>query len=710
MALLAVPALAQDPNAPERLEDLIPDSAIENPEAWAAEGVEPDPSLDDVEALAVEDVDADNELADLPEVDLPWPDGDIVQDFADLEPEEDIEFAEVEEDFDPLLALPDGYEINLGRDLTLVLPSERSLFPETDEFVDRFKALSQVEEFDDEDGNIAVLAARARADEELLDRLLRIYGYYDNQIIREIGAEDETGLAAEIPPPEGAVRFAIIPGRQYSLGAIELGSLEADTAPFGDAAAARAAFGMDVGDPLLSDSIVEERYDLDRWLGENGYPFASIDEPELLVDHARQQGDLTMIVQPQDKYRFGGVNSSLPDFLSGEHFASIARFDPGDIYNRSDELDLRRAILATGLVSSVTITPREVAPAVGGEPGTVDLDVDITQAPLRTLAGSIGYGSGEGFKLEASWEHRNLFPPEGMLRLRGIAGTREQLAGVTFRKNNFGNRDRILTLDAYATTIDTEAYDGRTVAVRGTYEKVSNLLFQKELSWAVGAEILATDERNRVIDDIPRPRETYFVGAVFGRATIDKSDSLLDPTEGFRLTGFLSPEVSRAFDTTTFYLRAQADGSIYRQVNDRIVLAGRTRVATIQGADTFEVAPSRRLYAGGGSSVRGYGYQAVGPLNDLGEPTGGRSLVELAGEARIKTGFLDGALSVVPFLDVGSVSADPTPDFKYIKYGAGLGVRYATGFGPIRLDVGVPLNPGPYDDSFAVYVSLGQAF
>ena len=65
---------------------------------------------------------------------------------------------------------------------------------------------------------------------------------------------------------------------------------------------------------------------------------------------------------------------------------------------------------------------------------------------------------------------------------------------------------------------------------------------------------------------------------------------------------------------------------------------------------------------------------------------------------------------MVPFFDIGAVSIDTTPDFRFVKYGAGVGVRYDTGFGPLRLDVGVPLNPDEGDSPVAVYVSLGQAF
>ena len=128
------------------------------------------------------------------------------------------------------------------------------------------------------------------------------------------------------------------------------------------------------------------------------------------------------------------------------------------------------------------------------------------------------------------------------------------------------------------------------------------------------------------------------------------------------------------------------------------------------GAQIASIAPSRRFYAGGGGSVRGYGYQAIGPRDGLGEANGGRSLLELSAEARIRTGLMDGAISLVPFVDAGVVNTQTVPDFSGIRLGVGLGVRYQTGFGPIRVDVGVPLNRQPGDAPVALYVALGQAF
>lgn len=715
--MTAPKAAAQDTQAPQRLEDLIPDSAVADPEEWASNGVPADAqSLEDAPPV----LEADSPMAELPEMDVPWPDDALdLPELVRLPGDESIQIADVEgatgEDSDEEFAVLADAQLELISDqLTLAFPTDAATFPLREEFVRRFEALSTIESLSDADSSIAQLAARARADEELLEQLLEVYGYYDAQVIRSVAggsqrrqqdgdSQDQVETPARIAP---SVRFGIIPGPRFRFGVIDLGQL--DEAP--DAPALRSAFGINIGDPVSSDAIVAEQVDLDRALGETGYPFAQILEPELLIDHARTEGDLTMIVLPKGKYVFGNVVSDMPDFLSSKHLEIIARFDTGDIYQRSLALDLRRAITATGLVSTVSVTPREVVPPTADAPGVVAMDVALTKAPLRTIAGGIGYGSEEGIRVAASWEHRNLFPSEGSLKVRGIIGTKEQLAGVSFRKNNFGRRDRVLTLDVYGSKVDTNAFDAETVALAGRYERVSNLLFQKPFSWGFGFEVLASGERPAAVNGAVEPRKTFYIAALPVHALLDSTDDLLDPTQGFRLGGRLSPEISRTGGTESFYLRSQVDASYYQQINDKVVLATRARFGSIPGTALDNIAPSRRFYAGGGSSVRGYGYQQIGPQDTLGEPSGGRSLVELSLEARIKTGLMGGAVSLVPFVDAGSVGTSATPDFDKIRVGVGFGVRYYTNFGPIRVDVATPVNPGPKDGPIGVYVSLGQAF
>ena len=293
--------------------------------------------------------------------------------------------------------------------------------------------------------------------------------------------------------------------------------------------------------------------------------------------------------------------------------------------------------------------------------------------------------------------------------MRGIIGTREQLASVTFRRNNWLERDRVLTAQALVSNIESDAFSAQTIHLQGRVERPSTLIYQKVWSWAAGAEVLGTDELAFVPALNAEAKRRYVIGGLFGLLSYDRSNNLLDPTRGFRLTGRIAPEIS--FLQGTFaYARGQLDGTYYRPVGDRTVLAGRVRLAGIVGASRDNIAPSRRLYSGGGGSVRGYGYQRIGPLAPNGRPLGGTSLIEFAAEARIRA---FGNFSIVPFIDAGNVYPTALPSFSDIgsmRIGAGVGVRYATNFGPIRVDVGTPLNPRPGDSRIAVYVSLGQAF
>ncbi|WP_084625202.1 BamA/TamA family outer membrane protein [Erythrobacter cryptus] len=703
---------------PDTLEALIPPEALADPEGWAARAVSGVAGADAVPEAAPDGADPLAGVVPPPPAGL---EGAVDAAFADFaldlpeplppDPEADQQARAVLAA--PVLeALPELAEAQIGPALVLGLPAAES-FPERAEFITRFRALSRLEALDDKADAAPQIAARARADEELLGDLLRTYGYYDGAVIRQLSGGRRDGDAGGVDSAaaeEPQVRFDVIPGTRYRFGRIDLGGLGTLAEP--DASRLRAAFAIQPGDPLHADRILERELELRVALGESGYPFAALAEPELTIDHARAEGDLVLPVSPGGKYVFGPVESGDPGFLPSRHLERIARFRPGEVFRQSMATDLRRAIIATGLVSSVTVTPRESCPPQGDQPGEVALDVALERAPLRTIAGAIGYGTEDGFKLEGRWEHRNLFPPEGALRLRGILGTREALASIGVRRNNFRGRDQVLSADLYASDITTLAVDSRGFGLRGAFEKVSNLLFQKPVSFQLGGELISTDERNRrvrIAPGAPEPRRTFLIGGLFGSLTLDASDNLLDPTTGYRATLFLAPEVSRSQGQDRAYLRAQADAAYYHSFGGT-VLAARVRAATIEGAAAADIAPSRRLYAGGGGSVRGYGFQGVGPRDSLGNPIGGASLVEAAAEARIDTPLFGGALEVVPFIDAGTVARGATPDFGEIRAGAGIGIRYKTSFGPVRVDVATPLNPTRFDSPVVVYVSLGQAF
>lgn len=574
------------------------------------------------------------------------------------------------------------------------VPSEDLKALDQDAFTSRFRALSTLERLADDDANLAQVNRRARDDRDLLDTMLHVYGFYDADVRNSV---------ARIEGQERvALTFDITAGPLYTLSAIDLAGLDAVGV---DVPAMRAAFGMKVGDPANSDTIVAGRLALLTGLLETGFPFAETGEPDLLVDHDQRSGALTLAVKPGGQYRFGGIVTDDDDLFGSRHLQRIARFDRGDIFQASDVDDLRRAILATGLVSTITLTPVAATPPAGTEPGTVDIAVDTVAAPLRTIAGAVGYGTGEGYRAEVSWEHRNFFPPEGLVRARAVGGTQEQLINLVYRRNNFMTRDRVLTAQVLASNINRDAFEARTFLVSASLERQTNLIFQKKWTWSVGGELVLTDERDGRSRIVGGSRRTFFIAALPTSLTYDGSDDLLDPGKGFRLGGRVSPEYSLQSGSQG-YVRIQLDGSYYQPVSDRIVLAGRVRLGSTFGADRFDIAPSRRFYAGGGGSVRGYGFQRIGPRDGNDDPIGGNGLAEFSLEARVRFGNF----GVVPFFDAGNVYANSVPDFSGLRYGAGIGVRYYSSFGPLRIDVATPLNRQSGDSRIGVYISLGQAF
>lgn len=553
----------------------------------------------------------------------------------------------------------------------------------------RFNSLSVLKQGEGKVANLAQINRRIKEDSDLLDRLLRAKGYY--------AARVRGGVSAPAAGSDRlAVSFDVQPGTRYSLASVDLEGLggTGDKQPV-----LPKAFPVAVGDPIDADNILGARNTLATALGENGFPFAKVAEPEIRVDHEERKGDLDIVVTPGGFRTFGHILMADDELFSARHVQRIARFKAGDTYMASDVEDLRRALVATGLVSSVKLVPQE-----SGDGTHVDLAVDARPAPLRTIAGELGYGTGEGYRAEVSWQHRNLLPPEGSVTLRGVLGTQEQTASATYRRNNFKRRDNVLTGLLSISNIKRDAYDARTITLSGGLERQTNIIFQKKWVWRIGAELVASDEADS-FSKIVGGRRTFFIAALPLGLTYDGSDDLLNPSTGFRLSGRISPELS--FQNGTFaYARAQIDGSVYQPIGDRVVLASRARWGTILGAEVSAIAPSRRYYAGGGGSVRGYSYQAIGPRDSNNDPIGGKSLAEFSLEARVRFGNF----GVVPFIDAGNISTSYVSRFRDLRIGAGVGVRYYSNFGPIRVDVGTPINPQPGDPRIAVYVSLGQAF
>ena len=186
----------------------------------------------------------------------------------------------------------------------------------------------------------------------------------------------------------------------------------------------------------------------------------------------------------------------------------------------------------------------------------------LTPAPQRTLAGQVGYSTTDGFRVEASWQHRNLIRPQGQVTFRGVLGTQEQRLSADLRRSNWKQRDRTLAARAEISVEDREAYYARTIGVGAYLERETNLIWQKAWTYRFGAELQASEERDRSLRIAPgfAPLRTFIIAAAPVQVSYDGTDDLLDPKHGFRLTGWASPEAS--FQNGFFgYTRVQGDGS-----------------------------------------------------------------------------------------------------------------------------------------------------
>ena len=554
-----------------------------------------------------------------------------------------------------------------------------------------FRQQSTLEAERKDPANAAQIGRRASADSDLLVELLRSQGYYDAAV------EPRTERSGNML----RVVLTADPGSEYRFASVELPGLEGAGA---DAAKLRNAFKVKAGDPVIAQDVIAGGAALIGALGEEGFAGARVGEQDIEVNHQTHLATLVLPVTPGPIARFGAIRVSGRPPFGAHHVGIIARFKRGDPFQRSKIDDLRRALIATTLVANADI---KVVPVEGGR--VVDLDVRLEPAPSHTIAGDIGYGTGQGALVEGTWTDRNFFNPEGALTLRAILGTTEQLGGIEFRRSNFIERDQTSDLQFSASHQKFDAYEARTILLAGHIERLSNFIWQKKWTWSYGGQLLATDERGVFSPAGVKDTRTFLIAALPVTLGYDGSDSLLDPTRGFRLSGWFSPEYSGR-GTSLTYARSQIDASAYRPVSDHVVIAGRIRLGTILGANAFELAPSRRFYSGGGGSVRGYGYQQLGPKDAEGDPIGGRGLAEFAIESRIRLKQFGGNFGIVPFFDGGSLSTEAMPDLKNWRFAVGAGVRYYSSFGPIRIDLGVPLNRQKGDGPFAVTVSLGQAF
>lgn len=552
------------------------------------------------------------------------------------------------------------------------------------------------------------LIARAEAEAPRLEEVLRAEGFWGARIGIRIAGEPASapGLAdrlASRPPdadaPAVPVEIAIETGPRYRFRHIAL--RPARSADRDALVALGDPPGIVPGEPARTDPVLDAEAALLDRLRRAGHPLPAIADREVIVDHDAQAMDVAWTIAPGPRAAFARPTVEGDTRVNAELLARVSGRLEGDPFSPQRLERARREMLALGAFDAVRVRAANQLDAAGSLPVTFA----VTDRPRNAAGVTLAYETNFGLSGRVFYERRNLFGNAETLRLEAeiarlgdTVDTAEATyrIGATLRRPGLLDGRTALVLQALAVSEKLEAYDRDAILLTALVER----------PWAERWLLRAGPSFEQGQVGPPGDLSPFtLVGLVLG-ARYDGTDSLLDPRRGLRAEATAIPYAD--LDATGGFVRSTGTLSTYLDLrgDGASVLALRGSVGSLLGA-LRDVPIDKRFFAGGGGSVRGYGFQRIGPRDSAGRPRGGSSLVE--GSVELRQMVTD-TIGVVGFLDAGSVGEQETPDVSNLRFGAGLGLRYATVIGPLRLDVGLPLNPEAGDQRFGIYVGLGQAF
>jgi translocation and assembly module TamA len=562
-------------------------------------------------------------------------------------------------------------------------------------------------------GDAVAVLQGVQARRQKLAQALRSRGYYGAEVTATVSGRplDDPDLVTALEVrPEGekiAVVLDVKTGPVYRINNIDVHPASASTAiPPLD----RPKLALGPGKPADTAGILAVEEQILNQVRGQGFAVAEMVERRVVVDHAAQNVHVDFVLETGPVARMGPVRFSGTEKIDPAFLKRRVPFTPGEPYDPAKVRALSDRLTSLGVFNAVRVSPAKQLNANGELP----IDVELRDRPPRTIGFGAAYETQRGFSVNAFWLHRNLFGEAESLRLsaevnrllQGPASDVGFAVRAAFRKPDWWLPQQDATADAEVAREIFDAYRRRGVRLGfGIDRKLSPRLRVK----AGLAPEYSVIERQGITQE-------YMLLGFPLSATLDYSNNELEPTEGWRLLASLTPYVDFN-DAGEPFAIARLTGTAYFDVMGslgfeevgRSVIATRASIGSIPGVRTGAIPPDKLFYSGGGGSVRGFAYQSAGPRDPSFTPLGGASIVEANLEFRQRIGQ---SFGVVAFVDAGSAYTKAWPDFSEIspRLGAGLGIRYYTDFGPVRLDVGLPLNPRQGDAAFGIYVSLGQAF
>ncbi|MEO5345398.1 MAG: BamA/TamA family outer membrane protein [Magnetococcus sp. YQC-9] len=457
--------------------------------------------------------------------------------------------------------------------------------------------------------------------------------------------------------------------------------------------------GLTEGHPAESAPILRAGEALVVAAREQGFPQARLVRQRVSRDPESHTIQVNFHLSTGPRARLGEVIMTPIEGVDIFFLKRRVPWNRGVVYHPQRLEETRKAFTGTGLFGVVRVKLADQP----DDRGLWPVEVELKERKQRTWRAGAGFSTDRGAELNGGWEHRNFLGAGEKFKTDLKLGVGTLTLANSLDIPDYGLRGQNLKFSGKLDRAIEEAYENLALELgAGLVRKV----------FAPGGEgSLTLHYRLSEVNDLSKEdKTTHGLMSLPLAVNLDRSNDPLDATTGWRLATEIAPYWAITGQSVQF-LRFNNKTSRYHTFENepRLVLAGRAELDLTLGAEQDEIPVDNRLYAGGGSSVRGYGQQMAGPLDDSGRPVGGRSLLAFGGEARYR---LTDEIGGVVFFDAGRAYTSTVPDFRQeLLYGAGAGARYLTPIGPLRLDVGVPLRRrGAMDASWQIYLSIGQAF
>jgi translocation and assembly module TamA len=544
---------------------------------------------------------------------------------------------------------------------------------------------------------------------EAAQTFLRSEGYYgaEIEVLEAISANQpraRDSFLVEIPNDTRQLKIKLGP-----VFVIQSPQITIDGPPLPEFEAARKQAAVLVEklaqEPARASEILRVQSQTLVTLKDAGFTQAEDVYPDIIVDHATKSINVTYTLKAGPLTQLGEVIVTGADRTPAKWVQDASAVPPGAIATGERLRRISERARLTGAYNSVDIdlgTPQTINPNLA----RADIALEVEERTRRIWSAGAEWSTSDGLGVDASTSFFHLLNRADTLTFDGRIGTLDTSLGASVKLPSFRGAGRDLQVSARAGQETTDAFDrliGRLAAVYTLPRGRKDVL-----TYGLGLDFTRTDTPQ----NIPLGLNSRDVDGADLSALIryerDRADDILSPTSGWRASGEVQPSVFIGDSQTIPYGRAVLAASYYRPFSalPNGVIAMRAKIGVLI-TDDDALPFDRRFFAGGGGSVRGYGFQSIGPRDVNDNPLGGRSVLEAAVEARWS---LRGPLGIAVFSDAARVGALDGSGAQETRVGVGVGLRYNLGLAPLRLDLAVPVSKRDGDPPVQLYISAGQSF